>query len=110
MTKSVPKLIDTHHHILPPAYLSTLANRGMVPLGGVAWPKWTPELAVEVMDQNGVDKSILTLSEPGVYFGDVPLARELARIVNDYCARVVGDCPDRFGALAWFPSPIWTTR
>jgi predicted TIM-barrel fold metal-dependent hydrolase len=77
----------------------------MVPLGGVAWPKWTPELAVEVMDQNGVDKSILTLSEPGVFFGDVPLARELARIVNDYCARVVSDRPDRFGALGVVPLP-----
>ena len=105
MTKSVSKLIDSHHHVLPPEYVSTLANRGMVPLGGVAWPKWTPELAVAVMDQNGVDKSILTLSEPGVYFGDAALARELSRIVNDYCARVVSDRPERFGALGVIPLP-----
>ena len=68
MSIAKPQIIDVHSHVLPPEYVSTLDQRGIKPVGGVSWPKWSPELALEMMDNNGIEKTILSLSEPSVFF------------------------------------------
>ena len=96
--------IDTHHHIVPPAYRQWLEGRGL-DAGGRAIPDWTPAGSLAVMDRNGSDTAILSLSTPGVHLGDNGEARRQARAVNDYAAAVVAAHPRRFGFFATLTLP-----
>jgi len=96
--------IDVHHHLVPPSYAAMLRERGIRP-GGVDVPEWTPERSLKVMRRNGIETSILSLSTPGVWFGDDRKARALAREVNEYAAGVVADHPTRFGFFGVLPLP-----
>ena len=57
------------------------------------------------MDRYGVATSIMSISEPGVHFGDDAAARALARDCNDYAAKLMADHPGRFGLFAILPLP-----
>ena len=57
------------------------------------------------MDQNGVQTSIVSVSTPGVWFGNAQSARALARKCNEYAAQLVNDYPGRFGLFASVPLP-----
>src|SRR5579863_8316803 len=57
------------------------------------------------MDQNEVATSIVSISPPGIWFGDVQSARALARKCNEYAAQLVRDYPGRFGFFASAPLP-----
>lgn len=100
-----PRRIDVHHHILPPEYVSALANLGVAASGGRPLPEWNVHSSLEVMDRYGIATAITSLSEPGVYFGDLKLARELARRCNNFAAWLVSEYPGRFGAFAVLPLP-----
>ena len=91
--------IDTHQHIVPPSYAEWLIAKGMA-AGGMPIPKWSPEQALEIMAENGVDAAILSISTPGVHLGDDAEARRKARDMNEYAADVVRRYPDRFGFYA----------
>jgi 6-methylsalicylate decarboxylase len=105
-TKS--RLIDVHHHILPPVYLAEARDRliaqqqGYLPAGIL---NWSPKNALAEMDQNGVATSIVSISTPGIWFGDAQSARTLARKCNDYAAQLVIDYHGRFGFFASVPLP-----
>lgn len=101
----VPHRIDVHNHILPPTYVETLHKIGITTEGGVPLPHWDEERAIKLMDRQGIATAITSISTPGVYFGDVGLARELARQCNEFAAGLVRDYPGRFGALATLPLP-----
>ena len=92
--------IDIHHHVVPPAYLEEIAARRM---GSAV--RWSPALSIEDMDRHGIDTSVLSLIQPGVWFGDTEEARRLARLANDYAAGVARDHPGRFGLFATLPLP-----
>src|SRR5262249_21139129 len=78
-------LIDVHHHILPPEYLTEARDR-IIAQGQGYLPstvlEWTRERAVAELDANGVATAIVSISTPGVSFGNVPAARALARRCN----------------------------
>ena len=95
-----PHRIDVHHHVVPPSYLAEIASRR---IGAPA--QWTPEQSIEDMDGSGIAKSVLSLIQPGVWFGDTDEARRLAREANDYGAGVARDFPGRFGLFATIPLP-----
>ncbi len=57
------------------------------------------------MDLAGVETAILSLSNPGVWFGDKGLARALARDSNEYCAKLIAANTGRFGMFATLPMP-----
>jgi 6-methylsalicylate decarboxylase len=57
------------------------------------------------MEEGGVATSIISISDPGVHFGDDMAARALARECNDAGAKVVRDFPGRFGLFAVLPLP-----
>src|SRR6267378_7979134 len=103
-----PRLIDVHHHILPPVYLAEARERviaqgqGYLPASVL---RWTPENTLAEMDQNGVITAIVSISTPGIWFGDLEPARTLARKCNEYSARLVRDHPGRFGFFAAAPLP-----
>ena len=103
-----PYRIDVHHHITPPLYLEALAGLGITTLAkGMddLLPKWSLDSALSVMDENGIAISMTSITSPGIYFGDIAFTRELARRINEFCARLVSDYPQRFGSFAVLPLP-----
>lgn len=97
--------VDIHHHILPPSYLSALGERiGHQGLFGSP-PAWTPQISLEVMDRNGIDGAIVSISAPGVWFGDPNESERLARDCNDYAAQMKAEFPGKFGFFATLPMP-----
>ncbi|WP_327145431.1 amidohydrolase family protein [Nocardia sp. NBC_01327] len=98
--------IDVHCHYLPDFYREALiANGHSHPDGIPGIPAWSESTALEAMDGLGVTKAYLSISSPGVHFGDDAAARDLARRVNEEGARVKRAHPGRFGFFASTPLP-----
>ena len=57
------------------------------------------------MDRGGVAAAVVSITNPGLWFGDPEQTRRLARACNDYGARLVQDHPTRFGLFAALPLP-----
>ena len=57
------------------------------------------------MDKGGVATAMVSITNPGLWFGDRAMTRTLARACNDYGARLVQDHPGRFGLFAAMPLP-----
>jgi predicted TIM-barrel fold metal-dependent hydrolase len=99
-------LVDVHAHFLTDKYVQAAKDAGiMQPDGVMGWPTWNADQHVELMDQWGVSTSILSISSPGVWFGDADQSRTLARHVNDAGAETRRTHPDRFGQFASLPLP-----
>ncbi len=101
-------LIDVHHHYIPPFYLDENRDRIAGSRGGAlspAWQGWTPENGLAAMDASGVQTAILSLSTPGVWFGDPVAARITARKCNEYAADLSVKNPGRYGLFAAVPMP-----
>jgi 6-methylsalicylate decarboxylase len=99
--------IDIHHHALTPEYMRVIENAG-VRKGGAAGrpiPDWSAEGSLRMMDQYGVQAAVVSISSPGVHFGDDAQAKGLARVANESVAKLVGDHPSRFGAFATVQLP-----
>src|SRR5262245_33314968 len=89
--------IDTHAHLVPDFYRLWLADKG-VDAGGLPVPIWSVESTLQFMQTNEIETSILSVSTPGVETGDLNEAREMARRLNEFTARIVrgekpGDLP-----------------
>ena len=105
---STPRRIDIHQHFVSPSFLATLGTKNAVsPVPGfAAWKGYSPARAVETLDRVGVATAMLSITAPGVWFGDVQEARTLAREMNEYAAaKMVGDYKGRFGLFAVLPLP-----
>ena len=101
---ATPHRIDTHTHIVPPDYAAFLKRRN-ADAGGLPIPEWSVDLALASMEQRSVRTSIVSVSTPGVHFGDDAAARAMAREVNEYAADVVKRNPGRFGFFATVTLP-----
>jgi len=102
------RMVDVHHHILPPVYMAEARDRLLAQQQGYLPARilqWSPQNALAEMDQNGVAISIVSISPPGIWFGDAQSARTLARKCNEYAAQLVRDYPGRFGFFASAPLP-----
>ncbi len=95
-------VIDVHHHVSPPTFVSALLKYR---LGERPMVDWTPARSIEDMDRAGVAVSITSITTPGVWFGDRDEARRLARECNDYGAKLRSDFPGRFGLFGSLPLP-----
>jgi 6-methylsalicylate decarboxylase len=103
--------LDVHAHYLTPRYAQACREAGCAqPDGMPAIPEWSVDAALEVMADTEVAAAVLSVSSPGVHFGDSsiganPAARALAEHVNDAGARIVDMHPARFGLSAVLPLP-----
>jgi predicted TIM-barrel fold metal-dependent hydrolase len=97
--------IDVHHHLLTPEYLDELARVGVVESGGVPFPSWTPEDSLGFLDRAEMQAALLSLSAPGLCFGNAAKERAVARALNEFAAESVMRWPKRFGFFATLPLP-----
>jgi predicted TIM-barrel fold metal-dependent hydrolase len=97
-----PFRIDVHAHFSTPKLMTQSAAKGVSQPGLV---DWTPEKAIAEMDKGSVATSLISISDPGVWFGDNTAARALARECNEAAAKIVSDHPTRFGFFAVLPLP-----
>ncbi|KRD09334.1 amidohydrolase family protein [Streptomyces sp. Root264] len=99
-------LIDVHAHMLPDFYVQHATAAGHAhPDGMGGWPSWSLQAHLDLMDRNGIETAMLSMSSPGVHFGDDKAARLLARRVNEYTAELTRDHPGRFGNFVSLPLP-----
>lgn len=103
---NVANKIDLHAHFLPESYRAALLAAGHdQPDGFPQLPAWSVEEHVAAMDRLGIATALLSISSPGVFFGDATAARDLARATNEIGRRAVVDHPGRFGLFAALPLP-----
>ena len=99
-------LVDVHAHFVTESYINAARAGGHEhPDGMAGWPTWSAQENLRLMDQWGVDRAILSISSPGVHFGEDQAARALAKEVNDAGAAIRATHPDRFGHFASLPFP-----
>jgi predicted TIM-barrel fold metal-dependent hydrolase len=95
-----------HAHFVPEAYRRAGIAAGITkPDGMPAWPAWDPATALATMDRLRIASAVLSVSSPGVNFGDDAAARALARTVNEAGAELVAQHAARFGLFASLPLP-----
>jgi len=98
--------VDVHAHFVTDEYIAAAKAAGHVyPDGMPGWPSWDPETHLDLMDRCGIRTSMLSISSPGIHFGDDKAARALARSVNEHGAAVAAAHPGRFGHFASLPFP-----
>jgi len=94
--------IDTHQHFLPKVYVDAvgldLLSAAMP--GGIA-PTSSAEAAIAMMDENGIDEGILSISSGPT----LPDAATLLRKCNDHAAELRSRFKGRFGSFASLPLP-----
>jgi predicted TIM-barrel fold metal-dependent hydrolase len=101
-TVSSPRRIDVHHHFLPPLFEQTARERSLLnpALGGLSVAR-----SIDEMDRNGVASAVLSIPSPGTWYGDVDLARRVARDANECAAGLVSGHKGRFGMFATLTLP-----
>jgi predicted TIM-barrel fold metal-dependent hydrolase len=105
MTDEFTNRVDVHFHYLSPEYREKMIDAvGGAPDGFPA-PQWNAEAALAMMDRMNIATGMLSVSTPGVHFGNDAKARLLARSVNEFAARTIGDHRGRFGGFASLPLP-----
>ena len=98
-------IIDIHHHFLPPAYVEAYRDQVLDTARGFEHVLgWTPQRAIEMMDEFGIETAVVSISAPG-FLGDRETASRLARVCNEYGAEMVRDHPGRFQLFAALPMP-----
>lgn len=101
-----PGLIDVHSHMMPDFYVAAAKAQGASdhPEGMPAWPSWDIDSHLQMMDQEGIDVSMLSIPNK-VHYGDDEAARALSRQINEFGAQLVAAHPNRIGVFASLPVP-----
>ena len=113
-------IIDVHNHFYPPEYLDALRSGNSV-VKVTMDAKGNPHIhypgdynvAVAghrdiayrqgVLEKEGVDTQVITLTTPGTHVESPEYAWKLASLVNDAFAKIVAERGPRFAALATLP-------
>jgi aminocarboxymuconate-semialdehyde decarboxylase len=113
-------VIDVHNHFYPPEYLDALRGgdsvvRVTLDEAGNPCVHYPGDYNVavrghrdiayraDVLEREGVDTQVITLTTPGTHVEEPQRAVRLARLVNDAFARIVRERSPRFAALATLP-------
>lgn len=98
--------VDVHYHQISPAWIADESvQRTMAPQVSTAAQQWTPARALAEMDQNQIELVVSSVSNPGVWSGDMAHSRHLARTTNEYAAGLSRDYPGRFEFFSALPRP-----
>lgn len=103
--KDMDGIIDIHSHIITPEYLDCLRRHDALMEDGYPLPEWSEKSHLEFMDSMGIAKSVLTLSSPQPWFGDIDESKRVIRSVNEAMSETQRHCPDRFLWCAALPQP-----
>jgi predicted TIM-barrel fold metal-dependent hydrolase len=95
--------IDVHLHIIPPFYQDAVRAAGLGPARRAGYPPYSPELAIETMDANGIEVGLTSVAQPGVHFAEPARAKALARRLNEHASELRARWPKRFGAFTTVP-------
>lgn len=101
-------LIDVHAHFTTESYVAHAKAAGHRQADGMpegSWPRWTLARQLDLMEAAGITRAMLSVSSPGVHFGNDGAARSLAREVNESAAEIIRGHPQRFGLFATLPLP-----
>ena len=114
------RIIDFHNHYYPPEYVDALkSSQSVIKVtydnDGNPCVHYPGDYNIlvpghrdidyrqRVLDEHGVTTQLLTFTTPGVHVEPPEISVAWARTVNDAFARVVGERPGRFAALATLP-------
>ena len=97
-----PHRIDIHHHFSPPQWIAEVKGRQLLQPANA---NWTPARSIEDMDKGGVAAAAISITNPGLWFGDKEITRRIARECNEFGAKLVQQYPTRFGLFAALPLP-----
>ena len=98
-------IVDVHSHIMTEEYIASLGSHNALMDDGYPLPDWSEDAHIAFMDSAGISKSVLTLSSPQPWFGDVDESRAVIRSVNEAMASAKSHHPDRFLWCAALPQP-----
>lgn len=113
-------IIDVHNHFYPPEYLGELRSgksvvRVTADAAGNPHIHYPGDYNVAVaghrdiayrqgvLEKEGVDTQVITLTTPGTHVESPAYAAKLATLVNDAFARIISERGPRFAALATLP-------
>jgi len=97
--------VDVHSHLMTKPYLECLERHGALMEDGFPLPAWSEDGHLAFMDSLGIVTSVLTLSSPYPYFGDIEETKALIRSVNEEGTAVKQRHPGRFKYCASVPLP-----
>jgi predicted TIM-barrel fold metal-dependent hydrolase len=97
-----PHRIDIHHHFSPPQWIAEVKGRQLLQPANA---NWTPARSIEDMDKGGVAAAAISITNPGLWFGDKEVTRRITRACNEFGAKLVQQYPTRFGLFAALPLP-----
>jgi 6-methylsalicylate decarboxylase len=100
--------IDVHQHIYPARFTKRMIDalvEDSPDFPAAMYLEWSPEQALAMMEAYGIDTVMVSLTSPGLWFGDAIAAREAAREFNELAAQMMRDHKGRFGAFAPIPLP-----
>jgi 6-methylsalicylate decarboxylase len=101
-------IVDVHSHFFIPEYLQAVKdagfeNNGVPFIDGSPLPHWTEDSHLQMMEENGINTSIL--SAPAIHFAKGKQLVELARSFNQAAYDIKTKNPGRFGAFTTLPLP-----
>jgi aminocarboxymuconate-semialdehyde decarboxylase len=116
-------IVDMHAHLYPERYMDELARSGgrygvgieratdgrrFLRFEGIRYwwyvePFYDVSQRLAMMDAAGVDRQVLSMGPPMVFWADPLLGARLSRLLNEEVSRVVERHPERFVAFAAVP-------
>ena len=111
--KAARGTVDVHHHFYPKFLMEAWAaapDEGdwasyKKLFMGPPYLGWTPETALDLLDNNGIATAVLSLPAGTVGFLRGAEQVRMVRAVNDYATRLAQSHPGRFGMFALLPMP-----
>jgi 6-methylsalicylate decarboxylase len=100
--------IDIHQHIFPPKFTKRMIDALIADAPDFPpsmYLDWSPDQVLAMMETYAIDTVMVSLTSPGLWFGDAGAAREAAREFNELAAQMVRDHKGKFGAFAPIPLP-----
>jgi 6-methylsalicylate decarboxylase len=100
--------IDVHQHIYPKQFTRRMIDaliEDSPDFPSSMYLDWSVEKVLTMMEAHAIDTVMVSLTSPGLWFGDAAAAREAAREFNELAAQMMRDHKGSFGAFAPIPLP-----